>query len=88
MVTTTNLQKYFMIGLLLTVVLLSSLGFIYYKDRIGMPERANVLIPGDEARLTTIVRDNFSAFVAIVGEMELSVMDFSEPMALDPPPEG
>ena len=83
-----NFKKKFVIGLLVTVILLVSLGFIYYQDRTAIPERSNVFKPSTDARLTTISRDNFSAFVSIVGEMELNVMDFSEPMSLDPPPEG
>ena len=87
-VITSNIKKNFMIGLLVTVVLLLSMGFIYYQDRTAIPERSNVLKPSDKARLTTISRDNFSAFVSVVGEIELNVMDFTKPMPLDPPPEG
>lgn len=83
-----NLKNRFMIGLLLAVVLLASLAFTYYQARSAIPERNNVLKPSDEASLTTVTGANFSAFVSLVGEMELNVMDFRETMSLDPLPEG
>lgn len=85
---TSSFKKNSIIGLLVTIVLVASLGFIYYQNRTVIPERINVLKPSDEAGLTTISRDNFSAFVSVVGEMELNVMDFSNPMPLDPTPQG
>jgi hypothetical protein len=83
-----NSKKNFVVGLVAALILLGSGGFIYYQDRLIKPERSNVLKPSDEAALTTLSRDNFSALVSLVGEMELSVMDFSEPMPLEPLPEG
>jgi len=69
-------------------IFLAGLGFVYYQGRTAIPERINVLSPSNETRLTTVSRGDFSAFVAAVGEVQLDVMDFSQPMPLDPPPQG
>jgi len=64
------------------------IAFAYLSARTEPPERSNVLTASTESRLETVSETTFSAFVAVTGELELPVMDFSSPMALHPPPDG
>ncbi|MCB1671625.1 MAG: DUF3047 domain-containing protein, partial [Pseudomonadales bacterium] len=73
---------------LVTVVMLLAAGYLYYRDRTAIPVPSNVLKPGNDTRLAVVTEPGFSAFVALVGEQELTVMDFTRPMPLDPPPDG
>ncbi|MEX2470407.1 MAG: DUF3047 domain-containing protein [Pseudohongiellaceae bacterium] len=72
----------------LLIFLLFAASIVYYRSRTTPSPRTNVLAPSEEPRLTTVIRDNFSAFVATQGEEMLAVMDFTEPLALDPLPPG
>ncbi len=73
----------------LLIVVLFSASIVYYRSRVSPAPRISILTPGDESRLQTVdISDSLSAFVGTTGEYELMVMDFSEPMALDPPPAG
>ena len=74
--------------LLVTAALFINAGVIYSQNSAAILERSNVLVSSNEARLSTISKANISAFVSVIGELELAVMDFNEPMSLDPPPEG
>ncbi|MDT8428298.1 MAG: DUF3047 domain-containing protein [Pseudomonadales bacterium] len=83
----TSLTSPRVLVLAVTVIVLAG-GALYYLERTSVPERRNVLTPTDEPGLSVVQADDFSAFVATPGELELSVMDFSSPMPLDPLPSG
>jgi len=73
----------------LLLVMLFSASMVYYRSRVSPPPRINVLTPDDDSRLEAVhVSDAQSAFVSVSGPFDFTVMDFSEPMALDPVPDG
>jgi len=72
----------------IVIIALLTAAMLYYRMRTTPAPRANVLASSEEARLATVRQGNFSAFVAVRGEQVLPVMDFAEPMTLDPLPAG
>ncbi|GAB5500634.1 MAG: hypothetical protein PsegKO_29450 [Pseudohongiellaceae bacterium] len=73
----------------LLIVVLFSTSIVYYRSRVSPAPRTHILTPGNETRLETVdISNSMSAFVDTTGEYQLTVMDFSEPMALDPVPPG
>lgn len=73
----------------LLIVVTFSASMVYYRARVTPAPRTNVLTASEDMRLEAVqVSDSYSAFVAANSQYELTVMDFSRPMALHPPPEG
>jgi len=80
-------QALFVLAMVLIIVTVAAALFL--RPLYTQPERRNVLTPGDEAGLGLLESaDGRRVFTAVRGEPELTVMDFSQPMSLDPLPEG
>lgn len=73
----------------LLIVVLFSASMVYYRARVTPAPRDNVLTPDETGqRATAQNADAQSTPETGNGEHTVTVMDFSRPMALDPPPTG
>lgn len=76
-------------ALALIVIIMAAGAAMFLRPLYSQPERTNVLTPDDEAGLALLESPAGElAFAVARGEPELTVMDFSQPMPLDPLPDG